>query len=82
MNLQINLININVLKILHLQTHANIIYLHFFKGFQGAIVLKNLPVNTGDITDGGLIPGAGMATHSSILAWRIPWTEDLVSYSP
>ena len=19
----------------------------------------------------------GMATHSSILAWRIPWTEDL-----
>ena len=20
----------------------------------------------------------GMATHSSILAWRIPWTEDLV----
>ena len=24
----------------------------------------------------------GMATHSSILAWRIPWTEDLVSYIP
>ena len=24
----------------------------------------------------------GMATHSSILAWRIPWTEDLESYSP
>ena len=23
-----------------------------------------------------------MATHSSILAWRIPWTEDLVGYSP
>ena len=23
-----------------------------------------------------------MATHSSILAWRIPWTESLVSYSP
>ena len=23
----------------------------------------------------------GMATHSSILAWRIPWTE-LVGYSP
>ena len=20
--------------------------------------------------------GKGMATHSSILAWRIPWTED------
>ena len=24
----------------------------------------------------------GMATHSSIFAWRILWTEDLVSYSP
>ena len=24
----------------------------------------------------------GMATHSSILAWRIPWIEELVSYSP
>ena len=25
----------------------------------------------------------GMATHSSVLAWRIPWTEELVVvYSP
>ena len=24
----------------------------------------------------------GMATHSSILAWRTPWTEDLVGYRP
>ena len=24
----------------------------------------------------------GMAAHSSILAWRIPWTEDLMGYSP
>ena len=23
----------------------------------------------------------GIATHSSILAWRIPWTEELVGYS-
>ena len=23
-----------------------------------------------------------MAAHSSVLAWRIPWTEDLVGYSP
>jgi len=23
-----------------------------------------------------------MATHSSTLAWEIPWTEDLVGYSP
>ena len=24
----------------------------------------------------------GMATYSSILAWRIPWIEELMSYSP
>jgi len=24
----------------------------------------------------------GRAAHSSILAWRIPWTEELVGYSP
>ena len=24
----------------------------------------------------------GMATHSSIPAWRIPWTEEPVGYSP
>ena len=24
----------------------------------------------------------GMATHSSILTWSIPWTESLVGYSP
>ena len=23
-----------------------------------------------------------MATHSSILAWKIPWTEELGGYSP
>ena len=28
--------------------------------------------NTADLD---LIPRSGMATHSSILAWRIPWTE-------
>ena len=43
----------------------------------------NLPANAGDIRDVDLIPGQedpleeAMATHSSILAWRIPWTEDL-----
>ena len=24
----------------------------------------------------------GVTTHSSILAWRIPWTEDVVGHSP
>ena len=42
---------------------------------------KESPSNVGDAGDMGLIPGSrsspeGMATHSSILAWRIPWTEE------
>jgi len=47
-----------------------------------ALVVKNLPVNAGDIRDVGSISGLGrpleegMATHSGILAWRIQWTEE------
>ena len=42
-------------------------------------MVKNLPANAGDA---GSIPGLGrslqkeMATHSSILAWEIQWTEE------
>ena len=45
-------------------------------------MVKNLSANAGDIRDAGLIPGLAispgkeMATHSSILAWRIGWTEE------
>ena len=41
--------------------------------------VKNPPANEGDL---GLIPGLGrslekeMATHSNILVWKIPWTEE------
>ena len=48
------------------------------RGFPGGIVVKNPPANTGDIRDAVSIPGSersrggGRATHSSILAWRIP----------
>ena len=54
-----------------------------YLGFPGGSVLKNPPANAGDT---GLIPGLGrsleeeMATHSSILAWRIP-QRSLVGYS-
>ena len=40
------------------------------------------PANAGDIRDTGSIPGSGrslekeMAAHSSILAWRLPRTEE------
>ena len=43
---------------------------------------KNLPANAGDLGDAGSIPGLGRSSggqhgaHSSILAWRIPWTEE------
>ena len=43
--------------------------------------VKNLPVNAGDIRDGLILRlggslEEGMASHSRILAWRIPWTEE------
>ena len=41
---------------------------------------KESACNAGDLglSPGlGRSPGEGMATHSSILAWRIPWTEEL-----
>ena len=52
------------------------------RGFPGGLVLRNLPVSSGDAGDEGLIPESGrspggkMATHSSILAWEIPGTEE------
>ena len=48
-------------------------------------MVKNPPANPGDL---GSTPGSGrplekeMATYSSILAWGIPWTEDLMGCSP
>ena len=47
----------------------------------GDAVVKNLLANAEDSGDVGLIPGSEdslekeMATPSSILAWKIPWTE-------
>ena len=48
---------------------------------QVALVVKNLPANSGDVIDAGSTLGQedpleeGMTTHSTILAWKIPWTE-------
>ena len=47
-----------------------------------ALVVKSLPASAGDVRDSGSFPGFGdpleeeMATHSSLLTWRIPWTEE------
>ena len=55
----------------------------FFFFFPGARLprwlSKILPAKAGNV---GSIPGLGrslekeMATHSSIIAWKIPWTEE------
>ena len=53
-----------------------------------ALVVKNPPANAGDARDAGSVPGQedpleeGMATRSSVLAWRIPRIEDLEGCSP
>ena len=56
-----------------------------------ALVVKNPPVSAGDQETQGRSLGRegsleeGMATHSSILAWRIPWIEQsgaLLSIGP
>ena len=58
------------------------IYLPILESFPGDSTGKEFTVNAGDVRDAGLILGwedpleEGLATHSSILAWRIPWTEE------
>ena len=50
--------------------------------FLVAEMVKNLPATAGGRREAGSIPGSGrsleeeMATHPSILAWIIPWTEE------
>ena len=43
-------------------------------------MVKNPLANAGDlgsVLGSGRTPGEGNATHSSILAWKIPWTEEI-----
>ena len=45
-------------------------------------MVKEPTYSAGDVGDTSLIsgsgrcPGGGRATHSSVLAWRVPWTEE------
>ena len=45
-------------------------------------MVKNLPASSADAGDTGQSLGwedpleNGMATHSSVLAWEIPWTDE------
>ena len=55
----------------------------YILGIRVALVVKNPLANAGDIKRRWFNPLSwedpledGMATHSSILAWRIPWTDE------
>ena len=54
-------------------------------GYPGGSVVKNPPATRETLVralgqDDPL--KEGLATHSGLLAWRIPWTSSLVGYSP
>ena len=57
-----------------------VIKIEYYIICNGGSVVKNPPANAGDM---GSIPGwedlleKEAATHSSILAWKISWTEEL-----
>ena len=49
------------------------------KHFPGYSDGKEVACNEGDLglsSGSGSFPAEGMATHASVLAWRIPWTEE------
>ena len=58
--------------------HYSEIFMYTYGASQVALMVKNLPTKAGDRRR--RLPGQedpleeGMATHPSILTWRIPWT--------
>ena len=64
------------------------VYMLYLLGFPSGSMGKESTCNAGDIGDVEFSPWVGkipleegMAIHSSILAWRLPWTEES-GYSP
>ena len=57
-------------------------HIHMYRASRVVLEVKNLPANAGDIRGTGQPQGwedpleEGKATHSSIFAGRIPWTEE------
>ena len=68
----------NLLAVKEVQAGVGLIRWHFPDGASG----KELSASAGDVRDLGSIPGSGRTpggghgTHFSILAWKIPWTEE------
>ena len=60
----------------------SLIFFYTYECFPGGSMVKNPPASAEDTGDMGLIPGREdpleeeMATHSSFLTWKIPWTEE------
>ena len=63
----------------HTVSYMHHVVHHTPAGFPRDSAVKNPPADAGDV---GLTPGSGdplergMATHFSVLAWGIPWTEE------
>ena len=64
------------------------VYMLYLLGFPSGSMGKESTCNAGDTVDVEFSPWVGkipleegMAIHSSILAWRLPWTEES-GYSP
>ena len=66
-----------------LNTLLDKLYSEGYEGFQGGTVVKNLPASAGDARNRARSLSREdplekeMANHSSTLAWRIPWAEEL-----
>ena len=59
--------------------------MHILDGFPSGSAVKDPPANAGDRCSSLVQEDPlekEMATHSSILFWKIPWTVDLVGYGP
>ena len=59
--------------------------INYCLGFPGVSVVENPSANAGDmdlIPGSGRSPGEGNGNPLSILAWRIPWTEEPSGLQP
>ena len=69
--------NLKLMKLIELTAFAY--KSHFIGCFPGDSDGEEYTGNAGDLSlihGSGRSPGEGMATHSTILAQRIPWTEE------
>ena len=71
-----------------IMTYSNLVnctFVNRFEGFPGSLVVKNLPeMQETQVQSLGWEDSLEkeMATHSSILAWKIPWTEETGGLQP